>query len=137
MSIGRRSRGLLNSDDALSALGSGASFHYKKIPTDIPILKFPYGKPGADLREFAKRFRRALKTVTNAATEARVDELCLMLFPLKLPDEAQSIYQGCDPKDSNWELLIEELEEKMEDPIICRNWARDLGAYKRSAGMSL
>ena len=60
-----------------------------------------------------------------------------MWFPLKLPDEAQSIYQGCEHKDSNWELLIEELEELMEDPIIRRNWSRNLGAYKRPAGMSL
>ena len=134
----RGSGGLLNSDDdASSTSGRTASSHYEKIPTDIPIQKFPYGKPGADLREYAKRFRRAVKTVTNAATEERLDELCLMWFPLKLPDEAQSIYQGCQHKDSDWNLLVEELEEKMEDPVIRRNWVRDLGAYKRPAGMSL
>ena len=134
----RRSGGLLNSDnDASSASGRGASWQFEKIPMDIPIQKFPYGKPGADLREYATRFRRAVKTVTNALTEERTDELCLMWFPLKLPDEAQSIYQGCEHKDSNWELLIEELEELMEDPIIRRNWSRNLGAYKRPAGMSL
>ena len=134
----RRSGGLLNSDnDASSASGRGASWHFEKIPMDIPIQKFPYGKPGADLREYATRFRRAVKTVTNALTEERTDELCLMWFPLKLPDEAQSIYQGCEHKDSNWELLIKELEEQMEDPIIRRNWSRNLGAYKRPAGMSL
>ena len=135
---GRRSGGLLNlDDDASSASGRGASWCHEKIPTDIPIQKFPYGKPGADLRDYAKRFRRAVKTVTNAATEERTDELCLMWLPLKLPDEAQSIYQGCEHKDSNWELLIKELEELMEDPIIRRNWSRNLGAYKRPAGMSL
>ena len=134
----RGSGGLLNSDDdTSSASGRTASSHYEKIPTDIPIQKFPYGKPGADLREYAKRFRRAVKTVTNAATEERLDELCLSWFPLKLPDEAQSIYQGCQHKDSDWKLLIEELEEKMEDPVIRRNWVRDLGAYKRPAGMTL
>ena len=135
---GRRSGGLLDLDnDALSVSGRGASAHFEKIPTDIPIHKFPYGEPGADLREYASRFRRAVKTVTNALTEERTDELCLMWFPLKLPDEAQSIYQGCEHKDSNWKLLIEELEELMEDPIIRRNWSRDLGAYKKPAGVSL
>ena len=124
-------------DDALGASARRPSLHYEKVPTDIPIQKFPYGKPGADLREYATRFRRAVKTVTNAATEERTDELCLNWFPLKLPDEAQSIYQGCQHKDSDWKLLIEELEEKMEDPVIRRNWVRDLGAYKRPAGMTL
>ena len=134
----RGSGGLLNSDDdTSSASGRTASSHYEKIPTDIPIQKFPYGKPGADLREYAKRFRRAVKTVTNAATEERLDELCLLWFPLKLPDEAQSIYQGCEHKESDWNLLVEELDEKMEDPVIRRNWVRDLAAYKRPAGMSL
>ena len=48
--IRRGPGGLLNSDDdASSASGSRASAHYEKIPTDIPIQKFPYGKPGADL----------------------------------------------------------------------------------------
>ena len=122
-------------DNASSASGRGASSHFEKIPTDIPIHKFPYGKPGADLQEYTKKFRRAVKTVTNAATEERTDELCLLWFPLKLPDEAQAIYQGCEHKDSNWELLIEELEELMEDPMIGRNWSRELETSRNeSAG---
>ena len=47
---GRRSGGLrILDDDASSASGQGASVHFEKIPMDIPIQKFSYGKPGADL----------------------------------------------------------------------------------------
>ena len=124
-------------DDTGSISGRRAITHYEKIPTDIPITKFAYGKAGADWREYAKRFRRAVKTVTNAATDERLDELCLLWIQLKLPDEAQSIYQGCASKDTDWDMLVDELDEGFEDPLIRRNWIRDLGAYKRPAGMSL
>ena len=124
-------------DETSSVSGRRPNAHYEKIPTDIPIAKFGYGKPGVDWREYAKRFRRAVKTVTNAETEERLDELCLLWIQLKLPDEAQSIYQGCASKDVDWESLVDELDEGFEDPLIRRNWIRDLAAYKRPAGMSL
>ena len=124
-------------DDTASISGCRANTHYEKIPTDIPIAKYAYGKPGADWREYAKRFRRAIKTVTNALTDERLDELCLLWIQLKLPDEAQSIYHGCASKDTDWDRLVDELDEGFEDPLIPRNWIRDFGAYKRPAGMSL
>ena len=133
--------GVLNNtsddDDAGITSGRRNNIHYEKTPTDIPITKFAYGRAGADWREYAKRFRRAVKTVTNALTDERLDELCLLWIQLKLPDEAQSIYQGCASKDTDWDMLVDELDEGFEDPLIRRNWIRDLGAYKRPAGMSL
>ena len=107
------------------------------MPNDIPIQKFPYGKKGANWKDYAVRFLRAVKTVTNAATPERVKEIALLWIPLKLPEEAQPIYQACQHKDTDWDLLVEELEEGMEDPLIRRNWVRDLGAYKKPTDMTM
>ena len=96
----------LATPNTASISGRRANTRYEKIPTDIPIAKYAYGKPGADWREYAKRFKRAVKTVTNALTEERLDELCLLWIQLKLPDEAQSIYQGCASKDTDWDRLV-------------------------------
>ena len=111
--------------------------HYEKVPNDIPIEVFPYGKPGANWKAYAGRFQKALKNVTNAANQERLDELSLLWIQLKLPEEALPLYNGCPSKDLDWNKLVEELEEAFEDPLIRRNWVRDLGAYKKPVGMSL
>ena len=111
--------------------------HYEKVHNDIPIQKFPYGKKGANWKDYAVRFLRACKTVTNAATPERVKEIALLWIPLKLPEEAQPIYQACQYKDTDWDKLVDELDEGMEDPLIRRNWVRDLGAYKKPEDMTM
>ena len=74
---------------------------------------------------------------TNAFGQARLHELCLIWIPLKLSEEAQPIYDKCEYKHRDWPLLMAELTEALEDPMIRRKWARHMDAYKKPASMSL
>ena len=114
----------------------GGPNHYERVASDIPIEKFPYGKPGADWQEWCRRFEIAVQAATNAADRDRLNDLCLMWISLKLPEEAQPIFGQCQNRNS-WPHLKAELELALEDVQVKRKWARSLAAFKKPSDMSL
>ena len=110
--------------------------HFGRIAGDIPIEKFPYGKPEADWPEWCRRFELAVQTATNARDRARLNELCLLWISLKLPDEAQPLFSQCQHKAS-WPQLKAELELALEDVHVKRKWARSLAAFEKPSYMRL
>ena len=116
--------------------GSGQGT-FERVSGELPVDKFPYGTADADWEQWVRRFEKAVKVATNAATPERLEELCLLWIPLKLNDEAQSIYEKCANKERDWQSLKAELAEALEDPMIRRKWARYPDAYKKPASMSL
>ena len=110
---------------------------FERVTGDIPIEKFPYGKPEADWTEWSRRFERAVQAATNAFGRDRLEELCLIWIALKLPEETQPIYSKCVYKDRDWSKLRAELEEGLEDPKIRRDWVRNQHAFKRPVEMPL
>ena len=80
---------------------------------------------------------RAVKVATNAQSQERLDELCLLWLPLKLAEEAQPLYNRCEHKGTNWPLLHAELDIAFDDPATRRDWIRNMDAYKKPTKMSL
>ena len=114
----------------------GRNGHYEKVPSDIPIEKFPFGKTGADWNEWCKRFEVAVQAATNAKDRDRLFELCVMWVSLKLPEEAQPMYAQCEHK-SDWRELKKELADALEDVHTKRKWVRSLSAFKKPSDMTL
>ena len=81
---------------------------FERVTGDIPIEKFPYGKPKADWTKWSRRFDRAVQAATNAFGRDRLEELCLIWIALKLPEDTQPIYSKCVYKDNEWRDYIEE-----------------------------
>lgn len=110
---------------------------FERVTGDVPVDKFPYGTTDANWLDWSLRFEKAVQVSTNAYGRDRLEELCLQWISLKLNEEAQPIYSKCENRDKSWPLLRAELAEAFEDPRIKRQWARSMGAYKKTAGMTL
>ena len=101
---------------------------FERVAGDIPIDPFPYGKPEADWLQWSDQFVRAVKVATNAQSQERLDELCLLWLPLKLAEEAQPLYNRCEHKGTYWPLLHAELDIAFDDPATRRDWIRHMDA---------
>ena len=96
------------SNSAPSSPMRGGRSMFERVTGDIPIEKFPYGKPEADWTKWSRRFDRAVQAATNAFSRDRLEELCLIWIALKLPEDTQPIYSKCVYKDNEWRDYIEE-----------------------------
>ena len=95
----------------------------------LHLDKFSRTNKEQDFPVWVRQYQDSIRRNFNPHSKRRHHDYCIEWLPSLLDTEAYAIWEKAEHRNTNWELLKNELELMYEDPTMRTEWRNNLKAY--------